>query len=1574
MATKTSAVQFNGTSRYAKLSTNASIKNMGSFSWMAWIKVGPLATSQYQRVYVERQGTGAGIRFALAAWKGKLRFELGPTDGSGDTNYDFNYTWDDRWHHVAFVGRISGGTPTYEMYLDSNQIAKGTLVRGSGVTAVSNTAPLGSVYVGNYSLHTSGGEVFASDRYWDGKISDILLFNEAKNQSDILLYYASNDIWDMTDTAMFSYWRLDENTGTTTTDADNSGWTGTLYQSGIASSALWTTDRPYIGNGASDTTVPTTPTLPGTPTTLITNDGFTADWNSTTDNVYVQFYELHVATVSDFSAYTTYETSNLVTIKKVTGLLPGTNYYWRVSALDAENNRSAYTATQSLTTTGTGDLVAPLPPTSLLASNLAYNGFRVSYLPSASSDETGYKADVATDPLFTTYLTGYRNKDVGNVTFFDVVGTSPLTTYYVRLRAYDVAENESVESATLVVQTLTIPDVSPPLVVEHLDATSITSTEFTANWLEGVDDIGVAYYVMDISKFSDFSVPLVIGPTTWTAVNVGNVTSYRLTGLTRETTYYYRVRAVDGAGNIGANATSPVSVITASSTIDEGGYIQTTYNPTGDAYTNSAATTTNFGTANPLQVQGSGAAVTLAAHLQFNLTYMTGTLKSAMLRLYVQNASAGVINVNVDNVTFDELTITHANAPTVAGSTLTFTPIVVGQYVEIDLGSLFIDGPTVYDVRIWTNSTDNFTFDSREGTNPPELVVESDPTSATMIGPDFVFHDHAGQVTNYITNPSGEDSTTTKWSATGTTPATVTNTNLDAWDGLRSFRIAANGAAVDQGMEYAKTEIVAALGQPWSVKIAAKSVTGSLAPRLRLVEYTAAGAFLAETVVTMALSTTEWRLYTITRVLTNASTARVGVWIAAPNSTAADFLVDAIILTKQQHEPVYFDGDTSGASWTGTVKASTSLMNMAELHADTSYVGDADGDNTVRGFFKRSTEAEWIHLPAMVTDMTNNRGTKQAIFLVGPSYGSYNAMRNPGFEVDTFGWSLFNPNANASMARTTEEAYRGVGSLLLTVGVGAGSAVVSHGSPTVPGDIWNSRVRLMVPTGMTARLAIRALNSAGAFISESTPVVGISDVVGNDLWQEATQIFTMPALAAFVDIAISITSAVAGAILIDNAFLNKSNYAINNPYRDGTDDDAAWGGSNNYSTTGLILLPETSYDFRHDYTDPDGIVDNDTALTVRVTGTHVTANIADNVTTAESLTLTGTTDSIGYEIHYDGDDDNDMTVIVEYKRTDLSTWTSVIPTYERPDKQIRGDIPNLKPGTSYTIRVTFTDPDGVYGTNPMTSVLTTTTDFDSPDAQSTIMFGGFVLMGRPDGKIGVNEHDAFGFPERRLQVEALPRVDGAIEISNLWGKRSISMTGFVSGESRGELEDNKNALKRALAPNLQRLVIDTLSNQGRYYYATCESLGISEVGGESIRHLMWDAEFTCADPFAYESASTRLPEFTVTNNATASAVNSGDLRIDPEFKIRTTHTSPVTLTILNQTTGERITPATTMVNGDRIIIDTAKLSVLKNGVDIDYAGGFPHLTTGTNVFKFTLSATVGTPSALVEITWRHKFL
>jgi hypothetical protein len=77
----------------------------------------------------------------------------------------------------------------------------------------------------------------------------------------------------------------------------------------------------------------------------------------------------------------------------------------------------------------------PPPPIANNATNVISSGFNANWTSVASA--TGYQLDVATNNSFTSYVTGYQNLDVGNVTSRSVSGLSRNTDYYYRLRAYN---------------------------------------------------------------------------------------------------------------------------------------------------------------------------------------------------------------------------------------------------------------------------------------------------------------------------------------------------------------------------------------------------------------------------------------------------------------------------------------------------------------------------------------------------------------------------------------------------------------------------------------------------------------------------------------------------------------------------------------------------------------------------------------------------------------------------------------------------------------------------------------------------------------------------------------------------------------------------------------------------------------------------------------------------------------------------------------------------------------------------------------------------------------------------------
>lgn len=94
-----------------------------------------------------------------------------------------------------------------------------------------------------------------------------------------------------------------------------------------------------------------------------------------------------------------------------------------------------------------------------------------------------------------------------------------------------------------------------PSKVEVLEATDIKATSFTANWQA---KIGIYEYEIDLCKQGTV-IPIRTEKT-------GDVTKYTFTGLTPSTSYYYKVRAVDGL--LKSEDSDPVNVTTSEPTFD----------------------------------------------------------------------------------------------------------------------------------------------------------------------------------------------------------------------------------------------------------------------------------------------------------------------------------------------------------------------------------------------------------------------------------------------------------------------------------------------------------------------------------------------------------------------------------------------------------------------------------------------------------------------------------------------------------------------------------------------------------------------------------------------------------------------------------------------------------------------------------------------------------------------------------------------------------------------------------------------------------------------------------------------
>ena len=209
-------------------------------------------------------------------------------------------------------------------------------------------------------------------------------------------------------------------------------------------------------------------------------------------------------------------------------LAPGRTHCFTVSAVDAAG---AHSPASAQACAATPDVTAPSTPADVVAEALPAQ-VRLVWAPSTDDvGVAGYEVLRGEATVATTQATSAAESDL-----------KAAKPYCYSVRALDAAGNRSAPSAPI---CATPPDVTPPSAVGAVKATAPSENDVVLSWSAATDDVGVTGHEI----IRDEAVAIRA-----TGTRAGD------TGLKAGTTYCYRVRALDAAGNKGQP--SPDSCVT----------------------------------------------------------------------------------------------------------------------------------------------------------------------------------------------------------------------------------------------------------------------------------------------------------------------------------------------------------------------------------------------------------------------------------------------------------------------------------------------------------------------------------------------------------------------------------------------------------------------------------------------------------------------------------------------------------------------------------------------------------------------------------------------------------------------------------------------------------------------------------------------------------------------------------------------------------------------------------------------------------------------------------------------------
>ncbi|HWE03064.1 MAG TPA: fibronectin type III domain-containing protein [Tepidisphaeraceae bacterium] len=462
--------------------------------------------------------------------------------------------------------------------------------------------------------------------------------------------------------------------GYTLQDSTDSGmtWTDVVTQASTTYTATnLTSDTPYefqikatnaSGSSAYSTALSAATVMPSPinlSATVVSGTEITLMWFS---EVGADTYKLERSLNN--STWSTIAAADATNSYDDTGLTPGTTYYYRVSATDANGT--------SAPGTGVSTVTAPAIPT---LSTTSVGATSISFSWTASPTATGYTLQDSSDAGM-TWTTAVTQAGVS----YSVTGLSADTSYQFKILASN-GSGSSLYSAPVTIKTLL---ASPA----GLAPTVVSASEVDLAWTA---EAGATTYKVERS----------LNNSTWSTIAAADATnSYNDTTLNAGTTYYYRISGTNATGT--SAPASSVNALTLPAT------------PTL-SFSNATASSINFS----WTPSASATAYTLQSSVDSGMTWLTVVTQAG--NTYVDSTALASNTPYQFQVLATNGSGSSPYSAPVSVSTLLAAPAGLAPTVisaaEIDLAWTSESGAATYKVERSPNGTSWSTIAAADATN-----------------------------------------------------------------------------------------------------------------------------------------------------------------------------------------------------------------------------------------------------------------------------------------------------------------------------------------------------------------------------------------------------------------------------------------------------------------------------------------------------------------------------------------------------------------------------------------------------------------------------------------------------------------------------------------------------------------------------------------------------------------------------------------------------------------------------------------------------------------------------------------